>query len=61
MKSLNNGQDIDPIVHLFSPNETSSGGNELHIIALLAKEIPRESLNNPGCCQDRNYRTISPN
>lgn len=61
MKSLNNGQDIAPVAHLFSPNETSSGGNELHVIVLSAKGIPRESLNNPGCWQGRNYRIISPN
>lgn len=39
MKSLNNGQDTAPTAHLFSPIETSSAGNELYIIELLAKGI----------------------
>ena len=51
MKSPNNGRDRAPTEHLLSPNEASRTTNGLHLIELLAKEIPQTPKNNSGYCQ----------
>lgn len=49
MKSASNGGDRG---HFLSPNEAPSPWIALHLIELLAKEVPWASPNNPGCYQD---------
>ena len=45
--------------HLLLFNENSCTGIVLHLIELLAKPVLWEDLNNPGYCQDYNYRLLS--
>ena len=52
MNLSNNGRDIAPTGYLLSPNEASSTVIGLHLIELLAKEVPWESSNNSGCYLD---------
>ena len=44
----NDARDRAPTGHLLLPNEISSSRNGLHLIKLLAKEVPWEPLNNLG-------------
>lgn len=51
MESLNNRKEKAPIRHLLSSNETSSPGNGLRVIELLAKVDPWEHQKDPSYCQ----------
>lgn len=59
MKSPNNGGDRVPTGYLLSANEGTTTGIGIHLTELLAKVIPWESSNNPGCSQD--YRMLFTN
>ena len=58
-KSLNNGGGRAPTRYLLSSNEASGTANVLHIIELLAKDIPQETLKYLGYCKQ--YRLFSTN
>lgn len=52
MKSPNSGEDGAPTGYLLLSNEVSIIRSRLHLIYLLAKDVPWELSNNPGFCQD---------
>ena len=54
MESLSNeGEQIQEPGHLLSLNEASIAASIfLHLIELMAKGVPQNSLKNPGCCQN---------
>lgn len=48
IKLWNDARDRAPTGHCLPPNKVSSSRNGLHLIKLLAKEVPWEPLNNLG-------------